>query len=177
MVGREISAIFPKRAVPLGDVVLETRGLRRRFARPCGAGEILGIAGLVGSGRTRVRRGGLRTRAGGRARSCCAGEPVRIAIARRRDSPGHRLCPGGPAAARRRAGDADRGERQPGESRRPSRGAGMIDGGAGARPRAQLREAAANQDRLAVRGGRARSRAAISRRSRWRGGWRSGRRC
>ncbi|HEY1342338.1 MAG TPA: sugar ABC transporter ATP-binding protein [Bryobacteraceae bacterium] len=51
MVGREISAIFPKREVPIGDVVLETRDVRG-VSIQVRAGEILGIAGLVGSGRT-----------------------------------------------------------------------------------------------------------------------------
>ena len=51
MVGREISAIFPKREAPIGDVVLEARGVRG-VSLEVRAGEILGIAGLVGSGRT-----------------------------------------------------------------------------------------------------------------------------
>src|SRR4051812_36677098 len=51
MVGREISAIFPKRVVPIGHVVLETRSLRG-VSLSVRAGEILGVAGLVGSGRT-----------------------------------------------------------------------------------------------------------------------------
>ena len=60
MVGRELSAIFPKQEVPRGEVVLELRALGCRqtgvhhVSLSVRAGEILGIAGLVGSGRTEL---------------------------------------------------------------------------------------------------------------------------
>lgn len=59
MVGREITQMFPKEAAAIGDVVLSVRGLTlngvfRDVTFDLRAGEILGFAGLVGSGRSNV---------------------------------------------------------------------------------------------------------------------------
>jgi rhamnose transport system ATP-binding protein len=53
MAGRDLSAVFPKRAVPIGEPVLEVKNVREA-SFTVRAGEIFGIAGLVGSGRTEL---------------------------------------------------------------------------------------------------------------------------
>ncbi|ACL62842.1 sugar ABC transporter ATP-binding protein [Methylobacterium nodulans] len=59
MVGREITQMFPKEEVPIGDVVLSVKnlsleGVFQDVSFDIRAGEIFGIAGLVGSGRSNV---------------------------------------------------------------------------------------------------------------------------
>ena len=61
MVGREVSELFPKVSVPIGEVALSVQdlGLEGQFegiSFDVRAGEILGLAGLVGSGRSEVVR-------------------------------------------------------------------------------------------------------------------------
>jgi rhamnose transport system ATP-binding protein len=62
MVGRELSSVFPKTEVIKGDVVLEVKGLSchasgvHDVSFQVREGEMLGLAGLIGSGRTELAR-------------------------------------------------------------------------------------------------------------------------
>ena len=59
MVGRSLDALFPKEPAEIGDVVFKAEGLTRRgvfsdVSFELRRGEIVGLAGFVGSGRTEV---------------------------------------------------------------------------------------------------------------------------
>ncbi|HYK61173.1 MAG TPA: sugar ABC transporter ATP-binding protein [Bryobacteraceae bacterium] len=60
MAGRDLAATFPKPQVPIGEIALEVRGLSNArsglhdISLHVRRGEILGVAGLVGSGRTQL---------------------------------------------------------------------------------------------------------------------------
>ncbi len=167
MVGREIEAIFPKRAVPIGEVALEVRNLTSRAAGIRGvslevrAGEILGLSGLVGSGRTQFAETifGLTPAESGEIR---VQRPHRSKIASPADAIRHRI------------GYVPEDRRQHGVVMPMPISAnislanlpavcrsGLIDGGRRKRPRAHLRRAPAREDSLDPR----RSRIALGRQS------------
>ena len=61
MVGREVTDLYPERRHAVGALVLEARGLSRaggfsNIDLKLHAGEVLGLGGLVGSGRTEIAR-------------------------------------------------------------------------------------------------------------------------
>lgn len=81
MVGRDIDTMYPKQPVELGPIVLEVRellapGLAQPVSFSVRAGEIFGVAGLVGSGRSELLRGifGAEARTSGEV--LIAGQPL-----------------------------------------------------------------------------------------------------
>ncbi|GAB6902256.1 sugar ABC transporter ATP-binding protein [Kineosporia succinea] len=61
MVGREVGELFPKQAAEIGDVVLKVEGLQSAgvfhdVSFSVRRGEIVGLAGLVGAGRSEIAR-------------------------------------------------------------------------------------------------------------------------
>lgn len=60
MVGREMSATFPQRNAKIGEVALELRNLTgngvKNISFKAHKGEVLGISGLVGAGRTEIMK-------------------------------------------------------------------------------------------------------------------------
>jgi len=98
MVGRTIEALFPKADVPKGEVVLEIAGLNRPpltkdVSLSIRAGEIVGLAGLVGSGRSELAQTifGVTPATSGSIIFC--GEKVRISSPREATSLGIAYVP------------------------------------------------------------------------------------
>lgn len=83
MVGREITDMFPKIDCPIGDVVLEVRnltipGVFHDISFTLQRGEILGLAGLVGSKRSNVAEALFGVRPATSGEVLIEGKPVKI---------------------------------------------------------------------------------------------------
>ena len=85
MVGRSVTAVFPKRHVEQGEIALELRSLSSRAAGvrdvsfAVRKGEILGVAGLVGSGRTQLAETIFGLTPADSGEILVGGQPLRVA--------------------------------------------------------------------------------------------------
>ncbi len=107
MVGRELDTVFPKHQTTLGDTAFEVRQLSckrlgvKNASLTIRRGEILGLAGLVGSGRTQLAEAlfGLEPIDSGEV--LLNGQPAENQFTRRRCHRRPRLCPRRPPPSRR----------------------------------------------------------------------------
>jgi len=98
MVGRDVSSVFPSRNVAIGEPLLDVRGLTSEtgitnVSFHVRAGEVLALAGLMGSGRTEVARAlfGADKSAKGTVTLC--GKPLVLGSVERAVSAGLALVP------------------------------------------------------------------------------------
>jgi len=98
MVGRTVTKEYPRAGTQPGEVVLEARGISRKgvledISFQLRRGEVLGIAGLVGSGRTELARALLGIDRMDRGEVLLRGQPVRIDTFRKAIKSGLSLVP------------------------------------------------------------------------------------
>jgi len=98
MVGRTVTKEYPRAGTQPGEVVLEARGISRKgvledISFQLRRGEVLGIAGLVGSGRTELARALLGIDRMDRGEVLLRGQPVRIDNFRKAIKSGLSLVP------------------------------------------------------------------------------------
>ena len=180
MIGRDLKSIYRPPAAPPGEPMLEVQGARtatyptREVDLALRRGEILGLAGLIGAGRTELARAlfGIDRLLAGSVR--LDGRAVAIASPRERSRAASTWCRR-TARLRPRARPLDRARTSRCRNLAASpRAAGGPRRGDEARRR-RARRAARHPGAAIVRRTSARSPAATSRRSCWRSGWRCSR--
>ena len=107
MVGRDVSSAFPSRKVTIGEPLLEVRGLTSEsgitdVSFQVRAGEVLALAGLMGSGRTEVARALFGADVSARGTVTLQGQPLVLGSVERAVSAG--LAPGSGGSQIRRPG-------------------------------------------------------------------------
>jgi ABC-type sugar transport system ATPase subunit len=98
MVGRDVSNAFPSRDVSIGETLLEVRDLTSEsgisnVSFRVRAGEVLALAGLMGSGRTEVARALFGADPSARGTVALSGKPLHLGSVRRSVSAGLTLVP------------------------------------------------------------------------------------
>jgi ribose transport system ATP-binding protein len=83
MIGRDIGERFPKRDAKIGDVLFEARDLGKRgvfdgVSFSVRAGEVLGVAGLMGAGRTEIMKAVFGSLSYEKGTILIDGKPVRV---------------------------------------------------------------------------------------------------